>query len=216
MVTPTLYRGGQPTADHLRKLHQLGVTKIVDLRRERLDVRRAERATARELGIEFVELPFYGVFGVDPGFLDTVVAELADGNVVYVHCDNGRDRTSLAVALYRVLVEGWDADVSWEREAVAYGHPNKPVYREIELAFREQTLEHGLRKQTIATASTRVNAVTAAMRTRGISLGESPDGELVSLPEERATAPGPEKARPGEGDLVPIMQGVLLMQRPIH
>jgi protein tyrosine/serine phosphatase len=32
------------------------------------------------------------------------------GGAVYVHCQAGMDRTGFAVAAYRILVDGWDAD----------------------------------------------------------------------------------------------------------
>jgi len=160
-VHDRLYRGGQPSAEHLRLLHSLGVTKVVDLRRERLDLRRAERATARELGIEFVELPFFGVFGADPEFLTRAIQELHtdDGGAVYVHCDNGRDRTALVVALYRVVVDGWSLERAWQREVLAYGHAAKPVYREIRLTFQDYALEHGARFGTRASAPARGRAL---------------------------------------------------------
>jgi protein tyrosine/serine phosphatase len=156
-VTDRLYRGSQPSEDDLRRLHALGVTKIVDLRRERLHSRSANRETARRLGMQYVEMPFYGVFGADHGFLERVIAELyaEDGGAVYVHCDNGRDRTSLVVALYRVVVDGWTPDLAWQREALAYGHTSKRFNREIELTFRDYVHEHSVRVGTLVAAPAR-------------------------------------------------------------
>jgi protein tyrosine/serine phosphatase len=160
VVHAGLYRGGQPTSAHLEQLHALGVTKVIDLRRERLDLRWAERATARQLGMEFVELPFFGVFGADPAFLERIVDEMDtphDG-AIYVHCDNGSDRTSLAVALYRVEVEGWDPQRAWQSEALDYGHRPRKVMREIELAFREQVHEQALLRNAATLAPERRRA----------------------------------------------------------
>jgi protein tyrosine/serine phosphatase len=165
VVHERLYRGGQPTAEHMRMLHALGVTKVIDLRRERLDLVYAERAAARELGMEFVELPFYGIFGTDPEFLQRVVAEMADagGGAVYVHCGDGRDRTSLAVSLYRVMVERWHPDEAWEREAIGYGFRARRLNREIELAFRENVLEHSARTETAAAAAPRTREIASVV-----------------------------------------------------
>jgi protein tyrosine phosphatase (PTP) superfamily phosphohydrolase (DUF442 family) len=161
MVSPTLYRGGHPSARDLELLRQLGVTRIIDLRRERLGSRRAERAEARRLGLEYVEFPFYGLFGADLAFLDRLLAQLqpTDGGAVYVHCDGGRDRTSLVVALHRVVAHGWSPDVAWEREVLDFGHRPSVVRREIELTFRDYTHEYALRQQTAAGSTGRRQAV---------------------------------------------------------
>jgi hypothetical protein len=150
MVSPRLYRGGPPSHDDLVRLRALGVTRVIDLRRESLGKRRAEQAAAADLGLEYVEYPFYGVFGVEPAFLQALMTELEreDGGAIYLHCDNGRDRTSLAVALHRVVAEGWDSDRAWEQEAIAYGHRSTRMFREIELTFRDYVHEADRRRET--------------------------------------------------------------------
>lgn len=166
MVTPTLYRGGAPSADDLVLLRALGVTKVVDLRRESLGARRAEHAEARTLGIEYVEHPYYGVFGTDLAFLDRVLADLRsdDGGAVYVHCSSGEGRTSLVVALHRVVHEGWSAERAWEREALAYGYDATWRNRELQLTFEDYAYEQTLRRQTTIASESRVNAITASVR----------------------------------------------------
>jgi hypothetical protein len=161
MVSPGLYRGGAPSADDLELLRALGVTKIVDLRRGKLGKRRAEHAEARRLGMQHVEYPFYGTFGTDLQFLDDVVAELDTGGkgAVYVHCDGGKDRTSLVVALYRVAHDGWSPDLAWEREALAYGHAPTRLNRELQLTFQDYVHEHTLRTHTATGSGMRVQAV---------------------------------------------------------
>jgi protein tyrosine/serine phosphatase len=185
MVDPQLYRGGQPTAEHLGALRELGVTKIVDLRRERLSVRWSERSVARELGMQFVELPFFGPFGAEPEFLTRVVSELTDagGGAVYVHCDDGRDRTSLAVALHRVEVDGWDPDRAWQREAIAYGFEQRRSSREIELAFRDHVLDHAMRNDSALAAVERTRAVAeidTGLQHIGAVAREQPGASLAS------------------------------------
>lgn len=151
MVSSRIYRGGQPTADHLALLRAVGVTRVIDLRRESLGARRVERSVARALGLELVAFPFYGLFGADPLFLDELLGELTrdDGGAVYVHCDNGRDRTGLVVALYRVVAEGWDPDRAWHTEVLAPGHRPSLISREIELTFRDHVHETRARMQTL-------------------------------------------------------------------
>jgi protein tyrosine/serine phosphatase len=119
VVRDGLYRGGQPNARHLQLLRDLGVDTVIDLRHGNTD---AEAAEAQRLGMRLVRFPFYGIFGVDSGFLGRVVGAIAHGGRVYVHCRIGRDRTSLVIALYRVLVDKWDPGAAWQHEAVDYGY----------------------------------------------------------------------------------------------
>jgi protein tyrosine phosphatase (PTP) superfamily phosphohydrolase (DUF442 family) len=139
-VADGVYRGGQPTRQHLEQLYALGVRTVVNLRREDSDARHREQAECKRLGIRFLNYPFYGVFGADDEFLLPIVAELKKGSV-YVHCLHGRDRTSLLVALYRVLVEGWDPHVAWKLEVVDYGSAQTGFYRQLHVAYDRLTRE---------------------------------------------------------------------------
>jgi protein tyrosine/serine phosphatase len=163
MVSSRLYRGGQPSARQLALLRALGVTRIVDLRREALGVRHAERAVARRLGMELVSHPFYGVFGAEAAFLDDVLEELAfdDGGAVYVHCKDGRERTGLVVALHRVISEGWAPELAWQREVLAHGHRPSPLLREIELTFHDHVREHDARVKAMDAGPARRRAIAA-------------------------------------------------------
>lgn len=163
-VSARLYRGGPPSETDLAHLRDLGVTRVVDLRRGALGRRNAERATAQALGIQYIEYPFYGIFGVEPEFLDGLLAELSkdDGGAIYVHCSNGRDRTSLAIALHRVVADGWDPDVAWQQEALDRGHAPSRAQREIALSFQDYVHEHGHRQRTAASAVTQRRLVDAS------------------------------------------------------
>jgi len=133
-VAATVYRGGQPTLRDLEALRDLGVKTIVNLRREDSDAWRREELDAKRLGLRFVHFPFYGVFGANETFLLPIVKELRKGDV-YVHCLHGRDRTSLMVALYRVLVENWEPQLAWKLEAIDYGSAQTYFYRQLRYAF---------------------------------------------------------------------------------
>jgi hypothetical protein len=183
MVKPGLYRGGAPSVEDLEMLHSLGVVKIIDLRREDLGKRRVEHAEARRLGMQYVEYPFFGVFGTDKAFLDRLIAELDTGGqgAVYVHCASGADRTSLAVALYRVTYDGWAPELAWEREALAYGHKPTRKNRELQLTFQDYAYEVGLRRQTANGSGARVQAVAA-------TFGGDSNGALVQAPSSQRNA----------------------------
>lgn len=133
-----LYRGGEPTAQQLELLHKLGVRTIIDLRNNPDDVT-TEQAAAGKLGMRAVNFPFSGLSEPDPALLQNAVAAIRDAKegAVYVHCQQGRDRTSLIVALYRVWIDNWKPDVAWQSEALDFGHGGLRAifFRKLDRAF---------------------------------------------------------------------------------
>jgi protein tyrosine phosphatase (PTP) superfamily phosphohydrolase (DUF442 family) len=141
-VGPRLYRGGQPSETQLAALHALGVRTLITLR-DTPDAVGEERAAAARLGMRLLSFPFSGLSDPDPALLRQVVAamqETADG-AIYVHCRQGRDRTSLVVALYRVWVERWAPTEAWQREATDFGHGGWRTFffRRLDRAFVKLT-----------------------------------------------------------------------------
>ena len=133
-----IIRGGAPTEDGIRCLHQLGVTLIVDLRLEGLHER--ERRAAESLGMEYINVPMNALGGtrecslvpaaaVDQNRAAVKAAAQAisdhlrshpDGKV-YVHCAHGQDRTGLTLGVYRLLKDQCPKDlVSQEMKRFYY------------------------------------------------------------------------------------------------
>ena len=110
-VTERLYRGGQPRAGGLRRLRELGIDTIVNLRADGAEVR-AEEAEAKALGFNYfnIALPNWG--RPQDGRVRRILLIIAapqNGNV-FVHCKEGVDRTGLIVALHRISHQGWPAN----------------------------------------------------------------------------------------------------------
>jgi protein tyrosine phosphatase (PTP) superfamily phosphohydrolase (DUF442 family) len=106
-----LVRGGQPDAAGFRALKQAyGIGTVVNLNHE---TAASEAKIVEALGMRYVALPS-NAFRPDAAkvlmFLQAVAAASAESGAVYVHCRHGMDRTGFAVAAYRILTEGWDAD----------------------------------------------------------------------------------------------------------
>ena len=121
-MTPLLYRGAQPSAEQLALLRDVGVKTIVTFITDQ-KVLRDETDAAAKLGITVHSYPFFGMSSPDPQLLSRIVAELRTADApVYIHCRQGRDRTSLIAALFRVWVQGWDPKVAWRHEALDFGH----------------------------------------------------------------------------------------------
>mgnify|MGYP002634689423 CR=1 FL=1 len=136
-INARLLRGGQPSEQAIVTLADRGVNTVINLRREGRANRRREARWVRSAGMIPIFFPFYGVFGASTGFLDRLLEALVHPahGTVFVHCLGGRDRTSLAVALYRVVHEGWDPTEAWQTEALAYGHKVDRRYRMISRTY---------------------------------------------------------------------------------
>ena len=108
-INDLLYRGAQPGHAGLRELKKLGITTIVDLRRDDPQKADWERRESAVLGMRFVYIP---VGGWDPPS-DEQVAEFLGlfredpKPKVFVHCRFGDDRTGTLVATYRIAVDQW-------------------------------------------------------------------------------------------------------------
>jgi tyrosine-protein phosphatase SIW14 len=116
-VTPTLYRGSQPTKKGFKQLAKMHIAIVVDLRGNR----KGERDTVRKLGMQYVPIPW---FCMRPK--DVVIAQFLKllrenpNKKIFVHCNTGIDRTGMMVAAYRMAEEGWTADEAM-KEMKAFG-----------------------------------------------------------------------------------------------
>jgi len=138
-----LVRGGRPTsAEDIQKLADNGVKFIINLqggdysgnpivgavvpyweKGEKPEDIVTEGELARAAGMDYISVPLNSLKKVnDENFRNILQAlrvlhqyESAGGKLgkVFIHCAHGVDRTGLVVALYRVLYQGWDADVAY-------------------------------------------------------------------------------------------------------
>jgi protein tyrosine phosphatase (PTP) superfamily phosphohydrolase (DUF442 family) len=117
-VTPTLYRGAQPTRDGLSNLLKMGIEVVVDLRGgERTD----ERDAVTKLGMKYVSIPWqcgHPDNETAARFL-TLLQENPEKRV-FVHCYFGTDRTGMMIAALRMAKENWTAAEA-KKEMQAYG-----------------------------------------------------------------------------------------------
>ncbi len=105
-VTDGVWRGAQPTAEGMATLKAMGVRTIVNLR-----ALSSDRDELRGLGLDYVHLPSTALVPdeeVVAAFLK--VATDKARRPVFVHCQHGSDRTGVAIAAYRVAVQGWSME----------------------------------------------------------------------------------------------------------
>lgn len=107
-ISDQLYRGAQPGAEGVKQLKQLGITAIVDLRRENASERNREKEQAQAAGIRFVSIPVGGWNAPADAQVAEFLSLFADPKQkVFVHCRFGEDRTGVFVAAYRMAVQQW-------------------------------------------------------------------------------------------------------------
>ncbi len=126
-----LYRSGQLNRDQLRQaVRDYGLRTVVNFQRPGPGVE-DERALARELGVDFLNLPMTGDgFGQEMQFREVLkVCDDPNRRPVLVHCARGTCRTGAAVALYRFERDGWTIDdVSAEMKRQSYKDGWLPGY----------------------------------------------------------------------------------------
>jgi protein tyrosine phosphatase (PTP) superfamily phosphohydrolase (DUF442 family) len=108
-VADQLYRGAQPRNGSISGLKEIGITTIVDLRREDVGMRDQEKKEAESLGIHFVSIPLSG-WSPPTGDQVAQFLSLFDGHSkekVLVHCRYREVRTGVFVATCRMALQKW-------------------------------------------------------------------------------------------------------------
>jgi protein tyrosine/serine phosphatase len=110
-ISDVLFRGAQPTAKGLAELKKAGVTIVVDLRQEGLEVEH-ERKLAESLGLHFLNIPIVGWSLPSDAQVAQFLSLFRDpaAPLVFVHCYYGDDRTGVMVATYRIAQQHWTAE----------------------------------------------------------------------------------------------------------
>ena len=110
-VADGLYRGGQPTAGGFQFLKEKGIKTIINLRAE--DNRESEMVQA--LGMNYIQIPVDEVWPWSqlPQAAVAKYFELVNNPAnypIFFHCRRGADRTGTFAAMYRMAVQGWNAE----------------------------------------------------------------------------------------------------------
>ena len=113
-INDNYYRGAQPRGSDYRELSALGVKTIINLTSS--DSQSDERAMAEHAGMNYVQIPM--TTHVPPTqeqikqFLSLVTDSASEP--VYVHCVGGKHRTGVMTAVYRMTLDGWNADQAFK------------------------------------------------------------------------------------------------------
>ncbi len=120
-VNAHIYRGAQPHVGGIRKLAQLGVKTVINLR-EGNDRADDEEAEAKAAGLRFINVPMPDFSRPRDEQVRQLLALLnaSENFPVFIHCKRGADRTGTIIACYRIAHDGWTAEAALA-EAKRYG-----------------------------------------------------------------------------------------------
>jgi tyrosine-protein phosphatase SIW14 len=108
-VDDHVYRGAQPSADGFKKLAQMGVKTIIDLRGPEHS-EAEEKRIVEQAGMRYVSIPMKGMQTPTETQVSGALALMNDSQAwpVFIHCRRGADRTGAVVACYRIRHDHWD------------------------------------------------------------------------------------------------------------
>ena len=120
-ISDTLYRGAQPLTGYAKKLGELGVKTIVNLRGED-EISRDEQKEAETAGLRYFNISMPGLSAPSDEQVSRAMAIIdnPENQPVFIHCKRGSDRTGTIAAVYRISHEGWNAERALT-EAKRYG-----------------------------------------------------------------------------------------------
>src|SRR5262245_46871736 len=120
-VNENLYRGAQPQRGGLKKLSELGIKTVINLRGASDDTRR-EQAEAESAGMRYFNIPMSSLGRPTDEQVERAMAVLdaRENWPVFVHCQRGADRTGVIIAAYRISHQQW-TDEQAITEAKRYG-----------------------------------------------------------------------------------------------
>src|SRR5262245_47950727 len=112
-ISSSYYRGGEPNGDGVLALAKLGIKTVIDLQ---MDVDAQESGLVDKAGMKYVRIPMTThtppTASQQAQFL-SLVSDPAH-QPVYVHCREGRHRTGVMTALYRMTQDRWTADQAFK------------------------------------------------------------------------------------------------------
>lgn len=110
-VSDKLYRGAQPLNGAAKKLAELGVKTIINLRGED-DLSRVEQKEVETAGLRYFSVGMPGLSAPSDEQVTQVMAIInnPENQPVFIHCKRGADRTGTIAAIYRISNEGWTAE----------------------------------------------------------------------------------------------------------
>ena len=110
-ISDKLFRGAQPVNGGIKKLSELGIKTVINLRgTDELTVSQQKEAEAA--GLKYFNIPMPGLSAPSDDQVERVLAVInnPENQPVFIHCKRGSDRTGTIAAIYRISHEDWTSD----------------------------------------------------------------------------------------------------------
>jgi tyrosine-protein phosphatase SIW14 len=114
-INANYYRGSQPSGQDVAGLAGLGVKTVIDLRNDE-DGDAAESKLVEKAGMKYVSIPMttHEVPSADKLAKFLKLVNDPASQPVYVHCVEGRHRTGVMTAVYRMTGDGWTSTQAFQ------------------------------------------------------------------------------------------------------
>lgn len=132
-VDENYYRGAQPNNKDLENLVKLGIKTVIDLRYYNPEDYLRKKSIVEGHGLNYINIPMHA--SKPPSSLQIArffsVINKRENLPVFVHCMQGKDRTGIMTALYRIKYHGWDCDKAYnEMKEKGYHHFFYPAQKD--------------------------------------------------------------------------------------
>ncbi len=113
LVSKSIWRGGVPSNHALKQLAEHGVKTVIDLRYDGSGCKQEENF-ASMLGMNYIHIPI-GFHRADSSYIVQFLKIVSNpvNLPVYIHCHQGADRTGTLIGIYRVFVQHWSFDKTY-------------------------------------------------------------------------------------------------------
>ena len=155
---PNLYSGGEPSEEHLKLLHSLGVTTIVSVDGAEPNVEAVE-----ELGIKYIHLPIGYDFVPNQVVATLMQLDPQLKTKIYLHCHHGKHRGPAVAAIYSVLTGSISKEEAIDKmQSIGTGREYKGLWHSVSNIDKEKISNT---KQLPIVSSQKVDDLTASMAT---------------------------------------------------
>lgn len=125
-IDDDFYRGGQPKDYQVEELSKLGIKSIINLRLPNGKRDSRQEWLAKKFNMNYYNIPMTQFFPPNYAQISRFNSIVDDPTKrpVFVHCEQGQDRTGIITALYRARYYNWTYEQAYS-EMLSYGYHSR-------------------------------------------------------------------------------------------